>query len=450
MDVDGGAFADATREQVLSSFANIPWDTFVRADQFLTAEEVQLLRKNESQFLDVTLENPVEATELARVLVKVLTNVTMDYSAQQYALTRIEDILSGASDLDTANQPTGLHTFKDLAARARLFAPGGEPVDQVMFMRVMREGDPYCQRAASSCLARLLTVTDDPMDTFISWLCEQLTNARNNNLAMRAAVNALTILLRRMDARLLFGQHGGIGYLTKLLKTQGAGANAQLLYELTFCLWTLSFCEEIRNSFLEQGTVSVLCEQVTAAPREKVVRVSLATLRNLCEGEADAYNTAIIGCGLPKTLRNMRERQWADPDVADDVEAVYTALMANYRELSTFDRWAAEVTSTQLKWGLVHQEKFWRENAKELEKNDFKLLKQLIELLRSDENEVVSVACYDLGEFVRFYPNGKSIVKHLGAKDLIMVKIEDPDPEVQRHALQCMSKIMVNQWEFLR
>ena len=43
-----------------------------------------------------------------------------------------------------------------------------------------------------------------------------------------------------------------------------------------------------------------------------------------------------------------------------------------------------------------------------------------------------------------------SIVKHLGAKDLVMAKIDDADPEVQRHALQCMSKIMVQQWEFMR
>mmetsp|Transcript_108055 Transcript_108055/g.314315 ORF Transcript_108055/g.314315 Transcript_108055/m.314315 type:complete len:289 (+) Transcript_108055:87-953(+) len=288
------------------------------------------------------------------------------------------------------------------------------------------------------------------MDSFVSWLCEQLTNSRNNNLAMRAAVGALTILLRREEARLLFGQHGGIGYLTKLLKMQGAGANAQLLYELTFCLWTLSFCEEVKYNFLEQGTIAVLCEQVTAAPREKVVRVSLATLRNLCEGEADVYNTAIIGCGLPKTLKNMRERQWADPDVAEDVEAVYSALMNNFRELSTFERWAAEVNGKNLKFGLVHSEKFWRENAAELEANDFALLKALIELLKSDESEVVSVACYDLGEWVRFFPNGKSIVKNLGAKDLVMAKIEDQDADVQRHALQCMSKIMVQQWEFMR
>jgi len=35
--------------------------------------------------------------------------------------------------------------------------------------------------------------------------------------------------------------------------------------------------------------------------------------------------------------------------------------------------------------GIVHTEKFWRENAKCLETDDFKLLKVLISLLRSDE-----------------------------------------------------------------
>ena len=314
------------------------------------------------------------------------------------------------------------------------------------------EADSYCKSAASMSLARLLVASAAPMeDRFIIWLCEQLSNPAQKIPAMSAAVRALTILLRRNDARPIFGARNGISYLTTLLKSQGSVNNAQLLYELTFCLWALSFCEEVRPSFLEEHVVEVLVEQVTAAPREKVVRVSLASLRNLCESSTDVI-TAIIKCDLPKTLANMRERQWADPDVAEDVDAVYSILMNNYRELSTFERWAKEVESKKLKWGskLVHGEKFWRENAKELERNDFALLKALILLLSSDDRECVQAACYDLGEFVRFYPNGKSIVKNLGAKDLVMAKIEDEDEDVQLQALQCMSKIMVNQWDMMR
>jgi len=62
----------------------------------------------------------------------------------------------------------------------------------------------------------------------------------------------------------------------------------------------------------------------------------------------------------------------------------------------------------------------------------------------------VAVACFDLGEFVRFYPGGKSLLRSYGAKDRVMQLIEHDNLEVQREALQCMSKIMVDQWEFMR
>ena len=46
----------------------------------------------------------------------------------------------------------------------------------------------------------------------------------------------------------------------------------------------------------------------------------------------------------------------------------------------------------------MHSEKFWRENARALEAEDFGLLKRLIALLRAGDAEVVSIACYDIGE----------------------------------------------------
>ena len=72
----------------------------------------------------------------------------------------------------------------------------------------------------------------------------------------------------------------------------------------------------------------------------------------------------------------------------------------------------------------------------------------------------MAVACYDIGQFVRFYPNGKMIVEHWGTKLKvmgIMARAEDPVDEaaraawmdVQKNALLCCSKIMVSNWEFL-
>lgn len=60
------------------------------------------------------------------------------------------------------------------------------------------------------------------------------------------------------------------------------------------------------------------------------------------------------------------------------------------------------------------------------------------------------MALYDLGEFVRFYPNGRVVVSRLGGKDLVMGMMSAEDREVQKHTLQCISKIMVTNWEYLR
>ena len=74
----------------------------------------------------------------------------------------------------------------------------------------------------------------------------------------------------------------------------------------------------------------------------------------------------------------------------------------------------------------------------------------LIDLLESDKPRTVAVALFDVGEFVRFYPNGKHIAKRLGAKRVAMKLMTHEDGEVQKHALQCISKMMVNKWEFVK
>lgn len=40
--------------------------------------------------------------------------------------------------------------------------------------------------------------------------------------------------------------------------------------------------------------------------------------------QAMSFNAEMIACGLPKTLRNMKTRQWADPDIKEDVDALDT------------------------------------------------------------------------------------------------------------------------------
>jgi V-type H+-transporting ATPase subunit H len=70
----------------------------------------------------------------------------------------------------------------------------------------------------------------------------------------------------------------------------------------------------------------------------------------------------------------------------------------------------------------------------------------LVTLVAGDDEDVATVACYDIGEFVRHYPNGRAIAKRLGAKDIIMQMIEHDNEELRRQALTCVSKMMVQNW----
>jgi len=270
------------------------------------------------------------------------------------------------------------------------------------------------------------------------------------------------VLVKSELGREEFGRNGGVGYVARHLRGKGEGEKigAQTTYELGFCLWTMTYSPLLRSDFQSSDCIPILCSLVTSAQREKVVRVAVASLVNLTkgnmgiEGEGEVglekqFIESMIGCGLLKTVKNMMERQWADPDIVADVTLLNKVLVENYKDFSTWDKYQAEVKSGRMEWGVTHTEKFWRENARNMEGDDFQTLKLLVSLLSSPDDETVSIAAYDMGEWARFYPNGRSLVKKLGGKDVVMGLIDSENPEVARNALQCVSKVMVTNWEFV-
>jgi V-type H+-transporting ATPase subunit H len=200
---------------------------------------------------------------------------------------------------------------------------------------------------AAFCLASVLLEGDklekeSVLESFVSWMTARLQSSTMR--ALSVVTPSLTVLLVSRDAREIFNKAGGIGYLARHLrvrKTQsdtkqiGAGASCQQLYELCYCLWLMSFdcsdSQDIRNHFHRDGAVPALVDLVAAAPREKVVRLALSTLRNLAVCKADAHAgsstkkamtgsiflTEMIGCGLLKWIDLMKERQWKDPDLIE-------------------------------------------------------------------------------------------------------------------------------------
>merc|ERR1712154_627951 len=99
-----------------------------------------------------------------------------------------------------------------------------------------------------------------------------------------------------------------------------------------------------------------------------------------------------------------------DTDLMADLEKLYQKLDDKIMELSSYEMYQEEVKCGKLRWSPVHSEEFWRENYQKFEENNFDLILPLIQLVGSQHSEIVQIACYDLGEFARFHPDGKRII----------------------------------------
>ena len=483
----------------------------------------------------VVLTSPLAEAEAMDLL-----NVDPLSVVSHYALSKLLDILDTLNQAAV----TVSTSSKSVVTTASVFYVGKEGILVEQWKALLRilnkggKGDMYAQKVASLCLAKLLIVacpsqqqrmmkstTDgaattvskprpiqfasaiEPLEAITAWIVSQLKNTSGPYVAI--CTPALKVLMETTETRALFCQSGGIKYMARQLRigtsqnknkatttitttTSSGGvkkigqASVQQLYEISFCLWILTYelnsSKAIRSDFAKDSSaIMALVDLVSVAPREKVVRVALSSLRNLATVDYPVNNgtdvstkpqaamtpvvsnttvvfdakfflSEMIACGLMKAIEHLRDRQFTDPDLVDDVNVLYKLLHDNYKEMSRYEVYKNEVESGHLQWGSTHKEAFFKENARMMEgtDGDFHIVKVLIALLSSNDEDVCAIACYDIGEFVRHYPNGRAIAKRLGAKELVMALIEHENIELQRQALQCVSKIMVQNWEYVK
>eukprot|EP01035_Chromulina_nebulosa_P020433 gene20433-26515_t len=381
-----------------SLFGQIHWEELLRSGIFLQPRDHQLLERAQAN-LSVILDNEQDSKDLIAILLKIANQSFPNVVIHQYTFTRIEEILGLTVDYENDTESYGNPT------------------------------------------------------PLVEWIANKLTTTAPGIWEM--ALEPLTILLRNSKARDIFVSSSGISYIITQLKKIGANGNAQHIYELIFSLWTISLnANNNIESFLHAGAIPTLVDFIATSPSRKVTRVSIAALKNLAIVNNDDALTEMFASNLEKVLENLFQsaicKNSTDIEFDSDIKSLNDILLKNYRDLSTYDRWFSEVHSGSLRWGVVHTEKFWRENVKHIEQNEFKALRLLIDRLNSSDPVEVSIALYDLGEFARFYPNGRVVVSRLGGKDLAMQKMNHDDPEIRRYALQCVSKIMVSNWEHMK
>merc|ERR1711862_127676 len=285
---------------------------------------------------------------------------------------------------------------------------------------------------------------------YLTWLKDQL---KTQNEYLPSVARCLQMMLRLDPYRLAFDRIEGI---PKVIGVLSSKVNFQIQYQLSFCLWVLAYNSEVAAKLNKFGVIPILADVLSDAQKEKVSRIILAVFRNLIEKpeEKDVKKEnciSMVQCKVLKQLELLEQRKFDDEDIVEDIEYLNEKLNASVQDLSSFDEYITEVKSGRLEWSPVHRsERFWRENAHHLNDRNYELLKILITLLEtSKEPLVLSVACFDLGEYVRHYQRGKHVLEQLGGKTMVMALLSHEDPNVRYEALLAVQKLMVHNWEYL-
>mmetsp|Transcript_29384 Transcript_29384/g.57663 ORF Transcript_29384/g.57663 Transcript_29384/m.57663 type:complete len:462 (+) Transcript_29384:36-1421(+) len=407
-------------------------------------EETKTLTAGEAGLLkDYTNQEDAESREdliddrgkyLAATFVKAISNIHTN-DVRHHLLALVDEMLSAKPE------------------RAQFFHQIPEARPYATFLRILNDStcDAFSVGKASHILSILLCgleVSRPEVGQFFDWLQSKLYNPQDPLL--RKSLMALKGLFMNPAARTQFQKRGGIRSLMSLVSQS---ANPQDLYLTCFCVWLLSYSnvdnkDESLRELEEHGVIEKFKDILKSVVREKVIRVVFATLRNLIGKRR--FNEDMIAHGMVKVIETVSGRKWTDEDLVSDMQVVNRVLEEKLQELSSFEMYAAELDSGNLTWSPVHQESFWRENIKKFEDNNFDMIRRLVLLLDADREECVEVACYDIGEFVRYHPDGKYIITQLKGKDKLMKKMDHVKPEIQKQALLAVQKLMLNNWEILQ
>merc|ERR1719367_1936215 len=378
--------------------------------------------------------------QLPKTFMNLLSQISKDATIQ-YLLTLLDDLLQ--------EDKSRVEIFKTFYANraesvwTQLLTLLNRPVGFIMNMtsRVI---------AKMACWSREL-MTGSDLTFYLTWLKDQLRAP--NNEYIQSVARCLQMMLRIDQYRIAFVSLDGIGVLVGVLSGR---VNFQIQYQLSFCLWVMTFNVTIAEKLNKFGVIPILADILADAQKEKVSRIILAVFRNLLEKpdelEIKKENCiSMVQCKVLKQLELLEQRKFDDEDIVEDIEYLNEKLNASVQDLSSFDEYITEVKSGRLEWSPVHRsERFWRENAHHLNDRNYELLKILITLLEtSKEPLVLSVACFDLGEYVRHYQRGKHVLEQLGGKTMVMTLLSHPDPNVRYEALLAVQKLMVHNWEYL-
>ncbi|KAF9557693.1 ATPase, V1 complex, subunit H [Agrocybe pediades] len=426
------AYLDENSARIRSKL--VPWEGYQRAD-LITVDELAYIKKVDRQprarCEAVLLSEGSTYAYLYLSLLKKLQRV----DTMQCLLILITDAL------------------QDHEERIPLFLKASETdpdLPYVPLLRALDAQDEFVQLKTAQILTVLLSAETAPLRSehlqpFLNVLSSFIQGPSSNKRDI--AVQCLESLLSRPDCRQEVWRIPTIiaGFVDILKRNPGP----QMSYQVSFSLWLLSFeqniAEQINKNF---DIIPILVQVAQSAVKEKVIRVIVATFRNLVTKAPAANLPAMLVSQLLPFVKNLATRKWSDEDIIEDVLFLKDELNNRFQSLTTYDEYTSELASGHLSWTPVHEsDDFWKENAMKLNDKDYEQLKTLINLLKnSNDSTVLAVAAHDIGQYVKHYERGKKPVSELGGKARVMELMTHPDSDVRYRALISVQHLVSQPW----
>ena len=258
------------------------------------------------------------------------------------------------------------------------------------------------------------------------------------------ALEGLKRALRSDTFRQAFISDNGINLLLELLQQAQKANNNDALYHILFCIWGLTYSADGAGQLASGEFVPMLARLLSNVQpeREELVRLMTFIISQL--NSSISFIEAAYDNDMLRLLRTLQTKKYVDDDLAKTIIQTADKMNQQLKHLSLWDKYVREVNSNKLKNSLSHRsELFWKANIERFGENNFAVIKKLTELLKSDDEETVTVACHDLGEYVSRHALGRVKLEEFHAKETIMQLMNSKVPAIQTQALRTTQLLLL-------
>lgn len=288
----------------------------------------------------------------------------------------------------------------------------------------------------------------DDIRIFVNFLVSTSLKA-HKNLSDYLVVVCLSHVLLVPGMTKYFGKElGGTRILKQILNNHSN--DLQIMYYTFLDIWIMSFEPSSQKDFADP-TLMIIKNVITALKnisREKLSRIAFKLFKNI-SGWSDCVEL-MVDHNLTKVVESEMRKNLKDKDLKENLYYLSEVLEANYKILSSYEKYVKEINTEQLNWGPCHSEKFWKQNVSRFAENNYSLIGKLVRLLENPDEITQAIACYDLGEFCRFYPFARNILDKNEGKNKLMHMIKNSSGTVREQALLATQKMMIHNWQNLK